>query len=107
MVCLRSLLVFCLNRKLETLQLGTSDLILFAVLPILWRAPLLAGTLSFSLGKLGGHDSCTSFGSAAEGLPSEPVWRTLGKLVSGNVRAFPFGKESDRRCLYRGALQGL
>lgn len=57
--------------------------------PTLWRAPLLSGIQ----GKLGANDSCTGFG-----FPSEPVWRALGRLFSRDVRAFPFGNQSECVC---------
>lgn len=69
------------------LQLGSSVLPLSILFLILWI-----------LGKLKASHPCVAFASPSEGFPSEPVWRALRKLVSGNVKAFPFGNQSKGIC---------
>lgn len=73
---LLKLQVFCLNRKLETLQLGSSVLPLSILLWILWIP-----------GKL----------KAGDPLPVH-LRVSLQSLVSGNVRPFPFGSQSKGIC---------
>lgn len=69
---LLKLQVFCLNRKLETLQLGSSVLPLSILLLILWIPEKL---------------------KASDPLPVH-LRVSLQSLVSGNVRAFPFRNQS-------------